>query len=248
VEIDDNDIKTFPKLQREWSRAGLVAAVKRLAPVEMAVGDADFIHAEARARPVVAILTAKLSNEFFRFSPRDFVAWFRFRFRLPQIPHLGNADLTGVERCLGICSRRRKVDFFGNHANSSCLAAGAGRGARHSYLKHCIAFMAGAAGCLASATAALLLNEFSAEECSTMFPELPTKDFAAKARIKARADAQRPGDINVNELNQHLRALIATACKIGNRMKSAVLDAHTKKLDKYALLEAIVERQLISGL
>jgi hypothetical protein len=29
---------------------------------------------------------------------------------------------------------------------------------------------------------------------------------------------------------------------------AAVLDAHTQKLDKYALLEAIVERQLISGL
>jgi hypothetical protein len=102
VEIDDNDVKTvtFPKLQREWSRAVSVAAVKRLAPVEMALGDADLIHEEARARPVVAILTAKLSNEFFRLSPRDFVAWFRFQFRLPQIPHLGNADLTGVERCM----------------------------------------------------------------------------------------------------------------------------------------------------
>ena len=52
----------------------------------MALGDTDFIHAEARARPVVAILTAKLSNEFFRLSPRDFVAWFRFQFRLPQNP------------------------------------------------------------------------------------------------------------------------------------------------------------------
>jgi hypothetical protein len=45
-EIDDNDIKTFPELQQEWSRA---------VPVEMALGDADFIHPEARARPVVAI-------------------------------------------------------------------------------------------------------------------------------------------------------------------------------------------------
>jgi hypothetical protein len=137
-----------------------------------------------------------------------------------------------------------------------------------------------------------------------MFPESPTKDFAAKARLiaegyrKARADAQRPGDVVVNELDHQLRALRATAgkkrglrldgtirhlssgdevwfdvtathstChsklrkelrltklrktagKTGNRMKSAaVLDAHTKKRDKYALLEAIVERQLISGL
>jgi hypothetical protein len=44
------------------------------------------------------------------------------------------------------------------------------------------------------------------------------------------------------------RNVLATG-KIGNRMKSAaVLDAHTKKLDKYALLEDIVVRQLISGL
>jgi hypothetical protein len=48
-----------------------------------------------------------------------------------------------------------------------------------------------------------------------------------------------------------LTRLRKAAGKIGNRMKSAaVFDAHTKKLDKYALLdlEAIVERQLISGL
>ena len=44
-----------------------------------------------------------------------------------------------------------------------------------------------------------------------------------------------------------LTKLRKTAGKTGNRMKSAaVLDAHTKKRDKYALLEAIVERQLIS--
>jgi hypothetical protein len=32
---------------------------------------------EARARPVTPISTARLSNEFFRFSPMDFVSWFR---------------------------------------------------------------------------------------------------------------------------------------------------------------------------
>ena len=125
-----------------------MAAVKRLAPVEMALGDADLIHAEARARPVVAILTAKLSNEFFRLSPRDFVAWFRFQFRLPQIPHLGNADLTGVERCLGICSRRREVDLYGNHANSSCLATGAGRGGQ-TLRSHTLHRLHGRRGCMA---------------------------------------------------------------------------------------------------
>jgi hypothetical protein len=52
-----------------------------------------------------------------------------------------------------------------------------------------------------------------------MFPESPTKDFAAKARLiaegyrKARADAERPGDIVVNELDQQLCALRATAYK-----------------------------------
>jgi hypothetical protein len=53
--------------------------------MEKALGDADFVHAEARAHPAATIL---LSNEFFRFFPMDFVSWFRFQLRLPQIPHL----------------------------------------------------------------------------------------------------------------------------------------------------------------
>ncbi len=56
-------------------------------------------------------------------------------------PHLGNADSIRVERCLGTCNRRREVDLYGNHANFSCLATGAGRGARHSYLKQCVALL-----------------------------------------------------------------------------------------------------------
>jgi hypothetical protein len=43
----------------------------------------DFVHAEARVHRVAAILTAKLSNEFFRLASSDFVAWFWFQFRLP---------------------------------------------------------------------------------------------------------------------------------------------------------------------
>ncbi len=104
VEADENDVKILPKLQREWTRAVAVARSKQLAPVERALGDVDFVHAEARARPVVAILSARLSNEFFRFAPRDFIAWFWFQFRLPQI-HTDNADVDGVERCRGSCIR-----------------------------------------------------------------------------------------------------------------------------------------------
>ena len=63
-------------------------------------------------------------------------------------------------------------------------------------LKDCIAFMAGAAGCLVSghreeATAALLLNEFSAEECSTMFPESPTKRGKGSAHCRGLPQSAR---------------------------------------------------------
>jgi hypothetical protein len=49
--------------------------------MENALGDADFVHApaEARTRPAATILTARLSNDFFRLSPMDFVSWFRFQ-------------------------------------------------------------------------------------------------------------------------------------------------------------------------
>ena len=87
-----------------WARAVHVAAAKRFSPIEKALGDADFVHAEARARPAATILTARL---FFRFSPMDFVSWFRFHaVPSPSDPHLGNADFQGLERCRSICARR----------------------------------------------------------------------------------------------------------------------------------------------
>ncbi len=199
-----------------------MAAAKRLAPMEKVLGDADFVHAEARARPAATILTARLSNQFFRFSPMDFVSWFRFQFRLPQIPHLGNVDSQGVERCRGSCARRREVDLHGNHANSGCLASACGRGARHSLLQQCISFAAGTAGCFSSghreeSTVSPLLNEFSAAECCSMFPEeAPTIELASQARRlaegyrKARADMTRPSDAAVAELDRQLGALRAT--------------------------------------
>jgi hypothetical protein len=67
------------------------------------------------------------------------------------------------------------VDLHGDDANSACLATAEARSARHSLLKHAVASMAASAGCLVSghreeATAALLLNEFTASECGIMFP------------------------------------------------------------------------------
>ena len=51
----------------------------------------------------------------------QFVA-FRWQFRIPQLVRLGNANASGVEQCLGRCSKR-DVDLHGNHANKATLAA-----------------------------------------------------------------------------------------------------------------------------
>ena len=71
--------------------------------------------------PVGPILNLRLSNPFNRFTPAQFVAWFRWQFRVPQLARLGNADGHGVEQCLGRCTKR-DVDLHGNHANKGCMA------------------------------------------------------------------------------------------------------------------------------
>ena len=141
---------------------------RRLEPLEAALGDCDFVASQARARPVGPILNLRLSNPFHRFTPVQFVAWFRWQFRIPQLARLGNANASGVEQCLGRCSER-DVDLHGNHANKGCMATLAARGGRHSRLKHVVSFHGAKAGCVVSwveeeTTAELLLHQFTQQQ------------------------------------------------------------------------------------
>jgi hypothetical protein len=192
----DTEQKTAPKLQREWSQAVHVAAARTLGLEDEALGDCDLVHSQARARPAALILTLPLSNPHHRFTPAEFVAWFRFQFRIPQLARLGNADAEGVEQCLAKC-RRRGVDLHGNHANSGkCKSTLAGCGRRHRLMKNVVAHFATRAGCLASwvteeKVLTLLKNQFSAAELATSVPPFtvtfPVKLLAPAASVSVPA-------------------------------------------------------------
>jgi hypothetical protein len=300
----DADEQPAPKLQQKWSKEIHVAAARTLRPDEDALGDCDFVHAEARARPAAYILQAKLSNPFFRFSPADFIGWFCFQFRIPQAAHLGNANAAGVEQCLGSC-RRRDIDLHGNHAHVPCKVCKLGRGRRHRYLKHVVSHHAAKAGCLVTrvreaSTSELLENEFTPEECSKMFPLEASAALAEGARrvlVDLRSVATLPADqreAKLAELDERLqdlrdavvdghglrldgtiqdptsgelvwfdvsvmhttsRSYLKDEAKFSRERRAAnavwksaaLMEAYQGKLDRYALLAAMVERQVLGG-
>jgi hypothetical protein len=238
----------------------------------------------------------------------QFVAWFRWQFRVSQLARLGSAGADGVEQCLGRCTKR-DVDLYGNHANKGCMAKFAARGSCHSRLKHVVSFHGAKAGCVVSwvkeeTTPELLLHQFSLEQCQAMFPKRAKVKLAAQARELERelraaatlAPAER--EAKQRELSVQLKALVEsvedgaglrldgtlshlpsgeqvwcdtttvhTMCstklmaelaltrkrqaadKESKDMQSAGLMAvHQTKLDRYALLAALAERQALDGL
>ncbi len=53
-----------PKLQQRWSRSVHEAAWSTLGPEEQTLGDCDFVHSQARARPTAIVLQLPLSHRF----------------------------------------------------------------------------------------------------------------------------------------------------------------------------------------
>jgi hypothetical protein len=309
VELDSDENPVVPNMQQKWSRSVHDAALHTLIQEEEALGDCDFVHSQARARPAATILQLPLSNSFFRLTPLEFVSWFRFQFRIPQLARIHNADHRGVEQCIAGC-RSRDIDLHGNHAHSgTCRATLHGRGLRHRLMKFVVSYHAAKAGCIASMVSEasapeLLLNEFSALQCSTMFHSKPPAVFADKVhalRKDMQAAAALPQDQRagkLTELRSTLQGLISsvqgghnvrpdgtilhpltqstvwfdvagvhTTCKshlknelkltrdrrdagkVGARMMSnRLLEEHRLKLDRYALLAAIAERQCLDGM
>ncbi len=81
-----NEVLLLPlaKMQRVWGKVIRVAAARRLEPLEAALGDCDFVPSQERTRPVGPILNLRLSKPFNRFTPVQFVGWFRWQFRIPS--------------------------------------------------------------------------------------------------------------------------------------------------------------------
>ncbi len=195
------------------------AAWRTLGPEEQALGDCDFVHSQARARPAAIVLQLPLSHSFFRLTPLEFVSLFRFQFRIPQLARLANANAEGFEQCIAGCrDRNRNVDLHGNHAHSGlCKATLRGRGDCHRCMKSAVSYHAAKAGCIASmvteeTASSLLLDEFIAEQCSTMFYTKPPVEFAErthKLREALKAAEDQRG-VKLAELRASLRDLMAS--------------------------------------
>jgi hypothetical protein len=141
------------------------------------------------------ILTAPLSRPHFRVAPQDFRAAMRWYLSIPQLRHLGNhGPVRGLDYAAEFCLHshssqwepvRRALDVHGDHANSNCPAAAAGRHLRHNTLKYACHYAAKEAGVVSYTepeTHTVLLNRFTPEACHTLFPQAPNREY--KRRVE----------------------------------------------------------------
>ena len=145
----------------------------------------DLVHACTHTRQAV-ILTAKLSNKYNRLTPPEFVSWFRHFLQLPLLERLGNAEPRAgfdydMEQCMGSHSTRDDdawLDLHGSHDNSNCAPTSQGKHKGHTLLKWTISRFAklvpGVEVKVEPKTSEILLNQFSDQECRSLFPKLPS--------------------------------------------------------------------------
>ncbi len=122
------------------------------------------------------------------------------------------------------------MDLHGNHTHSGlCKATLRGRGDRHRRMKNVVSYYADKAGCTASlvteeTASSLLLDEFTADQCSTMFYTKPTVEFAErthKLREALKAASSLPQDqrgVKTAELRHSLQDLM-TSVKGGHGVR-----------------------------
>ena len=163
------------KLQKECSEC-----------TEADISKSDIVAANSRSISSI-LFRASLADPFNRMTRYEFTAWTRCWRALPQPERLGNARYAkelgyNAEQCLQphLKDPNQWMDVHGNHANSGCPSAAAGRGRRHSLLKWALYYKAKEAGCIVRPeppTKNLLLGQFSAKQCRSLFPKNPTKQM-----------------------------------------------------------------------
>ena len=150
----------------------------------------DMVQAYA-ARHFATVFSAPVKFKHMRMAPVIFIAWMRWFLALPQLRRIGNAKVqTGldypVECCMESHSKgeRRFLDANANHANSGCPSASGALHYRHTLLKWAVYNAAKQAGCVVKMepkTHTLLLEEYTAAECRTLFAKQPNKKQRAMA-------------------------------------------------------------------
>ena len=156
----------------------------------------DMVQAYA-ARHYAWVLNAPVKIRRMRIAPDVFIAWMRWYLALPQLRRIGNAsDQPGfdypVESCMESHAKgkSRLLDASANHANSRCPSASGALHYRHTLLKWAIYHAAKEAGCsttMEPRTHTLLLEQFSAARCRTLFAKRPNKKQKAMADDLQRA-------------------------------------------------------------
>jgi hypothetical protein len=197
VEVYNNT--PFLKLQKELSHQVHLAAFEDIRSMESVEGagvtQSDVIHAQTSTF-FSRLFTISLADKRNRICRQDFIAMVRFFYRIPQLGRLGKAtrragDDYDSEECRSdrkACTNNSVLDVTANHANCGCPSATFARHGRHTSIKrviHRFAVKAGVQSRLEPSTSNILLNQYTPQECRSMFPKNPSaqvKDFAARLR------------------------------------------------------------------
>jgi hypothetical protein len=172
------------------------------------LSDSDVIHAETitskrswAAFPSNAPISETHKNLF----GLRWITWWRSFSTLPPLLRLGNATKSPhfdyvTDLCHDAHSENREIDALGDHACSKCASAKSGICAGHRMLGAAIkdsAIEAGTTVTMEPATKALLLDEFSDEECHRIAPKTLSKIRSAPLleaidRLKNASPAEAP--------------------------------------------------------
>ena len=135
-------------------------------------------------------LVLNLSIPGNRWSPAEFISYSRKFLLLPQLPHLGNAEVTEgydypVESCLADCHTRdreltppkRRMGLHGGHARSNCPCCKTGTHFAHNSMKATTQTAGVTAGLLAGnePTHQALLDEHGPDKIDRLFPKKSSK-------------------------------------------------------------------------
>jgi hypothetical protein len=170
----------------------------------------------------------------------------RFFLRIPPLARLGNArhsDQLGyeAEQCMHIHLKDhyRLLDIHANHANSGCPSSIAARSWRHKLLKYAVYNAAKEADLIVAMepkTRNILLGQFSAQLCQTLFPKKPSKAIQVEIeKIKKELSATKalgPGPERTTReiaLNNACRMMQAQHQTKGLRIDVQITDPHTQQ-------------------
>jgi len=246
------------KLQKLLSMcAHAVAArnlIRKCSSLAEGINESDMVAAHSNSSTVY-ILTAPLSNPRNRIPAAEFVAWMRFFLRIPQLVHLGNAKHSirlgySAEVCFHNHSHgcRSHLDLHGNHANSGCPSAAAGRSMRHSLLKWAVYYAGQEAGCevqMEPKTQNLLLGQYSGVECRALFPKRTSKAIA-KRISDVKKELEAVNNLEPGPERGTRQVAVRQVCRMmHNQYETKGLRIDVRLLDPHTLQERWVDTTCI---